>query len=61
MDNLLTTADLARILRKKRGSLFSQRYRNPALLPTPITIGRRLYWRSKTIDDWLNEKEVNTN
>lgn len=51
--NLLTTSELAEILRKSPEALRAQRHRNPELLPPATVIGGRVFYRSELVDQFI--------
>jgi hypothetical protein len=55
--DLLDIEDLARLLRRTEASIHSARCRNPVSIPPGFRVGRRLFWRSETVDEWLRDQE----
>lgn len=58
IESLLTVEDLAEILRKSPHSLKSDLVRNPECLPPPVRVKgtKRLLWRRKDVDQWLEDQ-----
>lgn len=58
MDRLLTVADLAAILRLSPKTLKSDVSRRPETLPPRVRVpgGRRVLWRAKDVEAWLEQR-----
>ena len=54
-DTLLTAADLRRIIPVSAMTIW--RWRRDHLLPAPITLNGRLFWRRSTIDRWMADQQ----
>jgi excisionase family DNA binding protein len=50
----LTVEDLMEILHVSRGTIYE--YKRDGKLPDPITMGKRLLWRSDDVDEFLKQK-----
>lgn len=53
--DILTIDDLAALLKRPRGTILSDRVRNPQALPPSITLPgtRHVLWRRQDVDAWL--------
>lgn len=57
-DPLWDLPALARFLGLSPGGLRNMLGRNPAALPPPVRIGRRVRWRPDTVNRWLADRET---
>jgi predicted DNA-binding transcriptional regulator AlpA len=57
-EGLLDTPALARLLGLSPGGIRNMLSRNPASLPPPVRIGRRVRWRPVTVEQWLASHEL---
>jgi len=53
--DILTIDDLAALLKRPRGTILSDRVRNPQALPPSITLPgtRHVLWRRQDVEAWL--------
>lgn len=58
---LLDVSDLAKLLGITEQSLYARRSRDPESLPKAVRIGRKLVWRSETVNQWLIDLEKSQN
>ncbi len=61
LPELVTVTELADWLGISTESLYVRRSRSPETLPPAIRIGRRLYWRPKAIEQWVEDLEATRN
>ena len=61
-DELLDVHDLARVLRRTPEAIYVARSRSPHTLPPgAFKIGRRLFWRRRSVESWFTAEEKRQN
>jgi hypothetical protein len=59
---LIDVADLARIMRRSPEAIHVARNRSQHTLPPgAFKIGRKIFWRRQTVEDWFAEEERRQN
>ena len=59
--DVLNVSEFAEVLGMTVQSLYARRSRDPGSLPSAISIGRRLFWRRETVEEWLLDLEQTQN
>ena len=61
-DDLLDVGDIARVLKRTPEAIYVARKRSPRTVPPmSFKIGRKLYWRRSTVEEWLAAEEKRQN
>ena len=61
-EDLLDVDDIARVLKRTPGAIYVARKRSPSTVPPrAFKIGRKLYWRRSTVEEWLAAEEERQN
>lgn len=54
MERLLTVEEVAELLRTTRSAIYSSRHRQEAPGSLAVRVGRRLLWRPRDLEKWLD-------
>jgi len=53
--DLLTTAEVAELLRMSRRAIYERLRRDPAAIPGVVRVGRRLLFRRSSLEAWIGK------